>query len=65
MHLYTVSSMLWASVIQSRGNDTIYFIFFFIFLEDDVPLAAETSESLQTDPEHCEKEDGKSCLAVN
>uniref|UniRef100_A0A8C3BZC5 Origin recognition complex subunit 6 n=1 Tax=Cairina moschata TaxID=8855 RepID=A0A8C3BZC5_CAIMO len=26
--------------------------------KDDVPLAAETSESLQTDPEHCEKEDG-------
>uniref|UniRef100_A0A8B9ZIM1 Origin recognition complex subunit 6 n=1 Tax=Anas platyrhynchos TaxID=8839 RepID=A0A8B9ZIM1_ANAPL len=26
--------------------------------KDDVPVVAETSESLQTDPEHCEKEDG-------
>lgn len=40
-------------------------LFFSIFLEDDVPMVAETSESLQTDPEHCEKEDGKSRLAVN
>jgi len=35
----------------------------FVFLEDDIPLAAETSETLQTDLEQREEE-GKLCLAV-
>lgn len=34
------------------------------FLED-VPLAAETPDSLQTALEQCEQEEGKLCLAVN